>query len=36
MNALDTNQDNTINLGDDMDAEMYELLMNNCDIDGNG
>jgi len=36
MNSWDTNNDGQVNLGDDINNEDYTLIMENCDMDGNG
>lgn len=34
--AFDTNEDGYLNLNDNIEAEHYDLLMAECDEDGNG
>ena len=35
-NAFNSNGDNSINLGDDIESEHLDLLLDYCDYDGNG
>jgi Ca2+-binding EF-hand superfamily protein len=36
MNMYDTNMDGNVNLGDNIDNDHYELLMENCDTNEDG
>jgi len=34
MAAFDTNGDLTLNYGDDVDSDVYEIIMSECDYNG--